>query len=98
MPHKNKTDDYWDKILSEIDMDFIPLEYITTVVVTFRDKKVWEIDVNESALKVENIESTLDEFFKEYETKIDTVDFRLDTKRLKADIGSRTRRFLKVNK
>jgi hypothetical protein len=45
---KHKDDDYWDAILNEIDMDFIPLEYINTVVVKFRDGKVWEIDVEKS--------------------------------------------------
>jgi hypothetical protein len=32
-------DDYWDKILSEIDMDYIPIEYMNTVVVRFHDGK-----------------------------------------------------------
>lgn len=95
---KHKDDDYWDAILNEIDMDFIPLEYINTVVVKFRDGKVWEIDVEKSNQEVKDVEASLDDFFKEYDKQIDTVDFRLDTGKLKRDIGNRTRRFLKVNK
>ena len=42
---KPKNDDYWDEILQSIDMDYIPLEYMSSVVVTFRDGKEWEIEV-----------------------------------------------------
>jgi hypothetical protein len=91
-------DDYWDEILQQIDMDYIPLEYINTVIVTFQDGKQWEIDIEKSSNNIEDTENILDNFFKEYEDTIDTVDFRLDTEQLKNDINKRTKRFLKVNK
>jgi len=95
--HKNR-DDYWNQIFSEIDMDFIPLEYINTVIVTFNDGKEWEIDIKKSVDSTTDVETVLDEFFKEYEHSIETVDFRLDTKGLQNDIAKRTHRFLKLNK
>jgi len=95
--HENR-DDHWDKILSEIDIDYVPLEYIRTVIVTFLDGKQWEIDVVKNDNSETDVETILDNFFQEYEHSIDTVDFRLDTHALKKDIGKRTRRFLKVNK
>ena len=76
-------------------MDYIPMEYMKTVVVKFLDGKEWEIDINKSQLDVENI---LDDFFEEYQDTIDTVDFRLDLNQLKRDIGKRTHKFLKLNK
>lgn len=91
-------DDYWDEILQQIDMDYIPLEYINTVIVTFQDGKQWEIDIEKSSNNIEDTENILDNFFKEYEDTIDTVDFRLDIEQLKNDINKRTKRFLKVNK
>ena len=97
MTHENR-DDHWDKILSEIDIDYVPLEYIRTVIVTFLDGKQWEIDVVKNVNPETDVETILDNFFQEYENSIDTVDFRLDTDALKKDIGKRTRRFLKVNK
>ena len=97
MTHENR-DDHWDKILSEIDIDYVPLEYIRTVIVTFLDGKQWEIDVIKNDNSETDVETILDNFFQEYENSIDTVDFRLDTNALKKDIGKRTRRFLKVNK
>ena len=95
---KPKSDDYWDELLQQIDMNYIPLEYMSTVVVTFLDGKEWEIEVQKSKSEEIDIEKTLDDFFNEYEDKIDTVDFRLDLKKLQNDVAKRTHRFLKLNK
>lgn len=98
MTHDRNRDDYWDKILSEIDMDYIPMEYMSTVVVKFLDGKEWEIDINKSQENDQDVETILDDFFEEYQDTIDTVDFRLDLQQLKKDIGKRTHKFLKLNK
>ena len=95
---KPKNDDYWDEILQSIDMDYIPLEYMSSVVVTFRDGKEWEIEVKKPRDNDLDVEKVLDDFFLEYEDKIDTVDFRLDLKSLQNDVAKRTHRFLKLNK
>ena len=71
------SDEYWEEIFDTIDMDFLPLEYINIIVVTFNDGKVWEIDVNQSSKETKNVDDVLDEFFQEYEHKIESVDFRL---------------------
>lgn len=95
---KPKDDDYWDEILQQIDMDYIPLEYMSSVVVTFTDGKEWEIEVKQSRDNDLDVETVLDDFFTEYEKTIDTVDFRLDLIKLKKDVAKRTHRFLKLNK
>ena len=95
---KPKDDDYWDEILQQIDLDYIPLEYMSSVVVTFTDGKEWEIEVKQSKDNDLDVETVLDDFFTEYENTIDTVDFRLDLKKLKKDVAKRTHRFLKLNK
>lgn len=95
---KPKDDDYWDEILQQIDMDYIPLEYMSSVVVTFTDGKEWEIEVKPSKDNELDVETVLDDFFTEYEDTIDTVDFRLDLRKLKKDVAKRTHRFLKLNK
>ena len=79
-------------------MDYIPMEYMKTVVVKFLDGKEWEIDINKSQQKDMDVENILDDFFEEYQDTIDTVDFRLDLNQLKRDIGKRTHKFLKLNK
>lgn len=79
-------------------MDYIPMEYMSTVVVKFLDGKEWEIDINKSKQNELDVETILDDFFEEYQDTIDTVDFRLDLQQLKKDIGKRTHKFLKLNK
>ena len=97
MKHKN---DYWEDILDDINMDYLPLEYIKLIIVTFKDDKVWEIDLDKSRRtgEINDVEETLAEFFETYENSIVNIDFRLDTVRLKKDIEKRTHRFLKLNK
>jgi hypothetical protein len=100
VPNKDNnvvTDDEWNEILDEVNYDYIPIEYVSTVIVTFLDEKVWEIDV-QNKKNGDDPADVIGEFLEEYDDTIDTVDFRLDTKRLKKDINKRTKRFLKLNK
>jgi acid phosphatase class B len=91
-------DEYWEEIFDSVDMDFLPIEYLDLIVVKFLDGKVWEIDIGKSSKTVDNVEETLEQFFEEYEDNIDTIDFRLNLKKIQNDIGKRTKRFLKLNK
>ena len=92
------SDEYWEEIFESVDMDFLPLEYLDLIIVKFQDGKIWEVDVGKSTNENDNIDDILEQFFEEYEDTIDTIDFRLNTKKLQHDIGKRTRRFLKLNK
>lgn len=91
-------DEYWEEIFDSVDMDFLPIEYLDLIIVKFQDGKVWEIDVGKNSKEADSVEDVLEQFFDEYEDSIDTIDFRLNTKKLQHDIGKRTRRFLKLNK
>ena len=98
MHNDTNSDEYWEEIFDSVDMDFLPIEYLDMVVVKFLDGKVWEIDIGRSKKLNENTEDVLEKFFEEYEDSIDTIDFRLNTKKLINDVGKRTRKFLKTNK
>ena len=91
-------DEYWEEIFDSVDMDFLPIEYLDLIIVKFQDGKIWEIDVGKNSKEADSVEDVLEQFFDEYEDSIDTIDFRLNTKKLQHDIGKRTRRFLKLNK
>lgn len=95
MPNKDK--DYWEDILESISLDYIPIEYISAVVVSFDDGTEWEIEIDEKN-KDEQPDEILDQFFQDYEESILAVDFRLDLESLKKDITKRTKKFLKHNK
>lgn len=92
--------DHWPEVFKDIDIEVVPLEYLHSVRVFFDDGKVWEIDIAKSKKQTpnENLESTLEELFQQYDDVISNVDFRLDTKRLKEDIQARTRTFMKKRK
>lgn len=91
---------HWPEVFKDLDVKVIPLEYLHSVRVFFKDGKIWEIDIAKSKEKTseDNLEETLEELFKQYNDVITNVDFRLDTERLKRDIEARTKYFLKKRK
>lgn len=91
---------HWPEVFEHIDIDVVPLEYLHTIRVEFKDGKIWDIDVAKSVQKSneDNLEATLDELFEQYQDVIVNVDFRLDTARLKSDIKKRTATFMKKRK
>jgi Holliday junction resolvase-like predicted endonuclease len=89
----------WPEIFGEIEIDVVPIEYLHSINVKFKDGKIWEIDVKKSREKKNiNIESALEELFEQYEDAIDSIDFRLDTEKVKYDIKKRTASFMKKRK
>lgn len=91
----------WPEVLGDIKVDVIPLQYLISVRVSFKDKKIWEIDMQSSRKKLGDdgkLEDVLEELFEEYNDAIEHIDFRLDTERLKSDVQRRTRSFMKKGK
>jgi hypothetical protein len=90
----------WEDILDEIEMDYLPIEYISNIVIKFKDGTTWDINIDDSRKKQtqEEIEDSLDQLFEEYDTHIETLDFRLDLERVKHDVSRRVYKFLKLNK
>lgn len=89
---------HWPEVFEDVDIDVVPLEYLESVRVEFKDGKIWDIDINTQKNKVEDLEKSLDDLFDQYQDHIKNVDFRLNTKRVKQDITSRTRKFLKLRR
>lgn len=90
--------DVWPEVLEDVDVKAVPIEYLHSIRVQFADGKIWEIDVQASKDKDFDIEEALEELFEEYEDDISSVDFRVDTERVKSDIQARTASFLKKRK
>ena len=81
-------------------MDYLPVEYMNKVIIRFNSGTVWEVDIHDSKKKqsIDDIETTLEQLFEEYEPDIDSIDFRMDMDTLKADLSKRVARFMKLNK
>jgi hypothetical protein len=89
----------WPEIFEEINVDVVPIEYLHSINVKFKSGKTWEIDIKKTREKPNvNIETALEELFEHYENDIDSIDFRLDTEKVKYDIKKRTKSFMKKRK
>lgn len=89
---------HWPEILKDIDVKVVPLEYLAAIRVSFKDGKVWEVDLKRKQATQDSLETIIEDFFEEYGDTIDSVDFRLDTKKVKADMQRRTSTFMKKRK
>ena len=88
--------DYWPEVLKDVEIKAVPVKYIASVHVTFNDGKSWNIDIDqEKMLGDDSLEKTLDDFFKEYNELIQSVEFQLDTPTLVNDVKSQTKTFMK---
>jgi hypothetical protein len=91
---------HWPEVFGEVKLNVLPLRYLHAVMVNFKDGKTWEIKVTAKTKKEgwETFEKSLSELFKTYESRIENIDFKLDTDRVKKDIEKETQKFLKKKK
>lgn len=90
----------WPEVFGEVTLHVLPLRYLHSVVITFKDGKIWEVKMTAETKKKgwKSFEESLSELYKSYEHSINDVDFKLDTARIKKDIELNTQRFLKKRK
>lgn len=101
MPKNNKLPpeivNHWPEVFEHVEIKAIPLEYLDSIDVHFYDGKVWNIDLKDDK-SAESLEETLQTFFNEYDDVIKSVDFSLNTAKVKQDVQARTRSFMKKRK
>jgi hypothetical protein len=87
----------WPEVFSEIKLNVVPLRYLHAILVTFKDGKVWEIKMDQQGRKPnwDELEKNIQEMFRTYEDKIENIDFRLDTDKVKKDVIKASQKFLK---
>lgn len=89
--------DQWPEVFGDIDVQAVPLAYLHSMLITFKDGKVWDINVAAHIRShgSDNLEEHLEDLISSYEDVIENIDFRLDVERVKKDIIKKTRSFLK---
>jgi len=90
--------EHWPEVFGEITLNVIPLKYLDSITIKFKNEKVWEINLRsekEAKSDWEAFETHLKEMLSSYESDIDNVDFKLDTERVKKDMIKYTNKFLK---
>lgn len=91
--------DRWPEVFGEITLNVVPLKYLHAVKITFKNRKVWEIELeNDSKINWDNFEKQVKEIVSQYEDNIENIDFKLDTDRIKKDITKHTKKFLNNKK
>ena len=90
----------WPEIFEGIQLNVVPLKYLNSIQITFKNEKVWDIDVTSKRQEMtwQDVEKNIHQLFAEYQDEIENVDFKLDTEKLKSDIIRSTSRFLKKRK
>lgn len=90
----------WPEIFKDVEVKAVPVKYIKSIQVQFTDGKIWIIDIDQEKISEEDfsVEDELEAFFDEYDDQIESVDFKLDTKKVIYDVKKRTNRFLKKRK
>jgi hypothetical protein len=88
---------HWPEVFGEVKVNVLPLRYLHSVLVNFKDGKTWEIKITKQTRDAgwNHFEKSISELVKNYEEKIDNVDFKLDTDRVKKDMTKGTDKFLK---
>jgi len=91
---------HWPEVFGDVCLNVVPLRYLHTVLVNFKDGKTWEIKITAKAKKDgwSIFEQSLSEMVKNYEDSIDNIDFKLDTEHVRRDIEKTTQKFLKKKK
>ncbi len=90
----------WPEIFKDVEISAVPIEYIHSVHVYFKDGKVWQIDMDKQndingEGDINRVEESLESFLAEYNDQISHVDFRLNTSKVVQDVKSRTKSFMK---
>ena len=91
---------HWPEVFGDVQLNVLPIRYLDTVLVNFKDGKTWEIKITAKARREgwPSLEKSLTDICKTYEDNIDNVDFKLDTERVRKDIEFSTKKFLKKKK
>ena len=92
--------DHWPEVFGEVKLNVLPLRYLDVVLINFKDGKVWEIKMTAKTKREgwESLEKSLSELAKTYGSRIDNINFKLDTAKVKKDIEKSTNNFLKKRK
>jgi len=92
--------DLWPEVFEGIKIKSLPLKYLESVSINFKDGKSWEVKLTAKAKKDgwDVFCNSLSELLLSYEDRIDDIDFKLNTVRVKKDIERSTSKFLKKQK
>jgi hypothetical protein len=92
--------DQWPEIFNEIDVKAVPLEYLDSMRIIFKDGKIWLFRLKNKSkiVETEEFKENLEALIETYRENIEHIDFRLDVNKVKKDIVKKTTSFMKTKK
>lgn len=92
--------DQWPEIFNEIDVKAVPLEYLDSMRIIFKDGKIWLFRLKNKSkiVETEEFKENLEALIETYRENIEHIDFRLDVDKVKKDIVKKTTSFMKTKK
>jgi len=90
----------WPEVFGEVNLNVMPLRYLHAVLINFKDGKTWEIRITSKTKTAgwDSFQRSLSELVKRYNHRVEDIDFKLDTQRVRRDIEKETQKFLKKKK
>jgi hypothetical protein len=91
---------HWPEVFGDVRLNVLPLGYLHSVLVNFKDGKTWEIRITSGTKRKgwSAFERNLEELVRTYDDRVQDIDFKLDTERVRKDIEKSTQKFLKKKK
>lgn len=92
--------DQWPEIFNEIDVKAVPLEYLDSMRIIFKDGKIWLFRLKNKSkiVETEEFKESLETLIETYRDSIEHIDFRLDVDKVKKDVVKKTTSFMKNKK
>ena len=83
-------------MFEDLYMNTMPVAYLNSIKLEFKNGRVWEIRVPDLLAKAEadDVADKLLDIFQEYNEEISKLDFEIDVEKLKEDIAKETKKFL----
>ena len=87
----------WPEIFEDVSLNVVPIQYLCSIHVKFKDQKIWDINIKQEHRQEQwqVIEKNIQEIIKTYKKNIESIDFKLDTDKIKKDISRTTHKFLR---
>lgn len=88
--------DVWPEVFSEVTLNVLPLAYVDTVLINFKDGKSWEIGISPGKnTKLKEFEKGISDIIRSYEDHIDDVDVKINTIKVKRDVQKSIKKMLR---
>jgi len=86
----------WPEIFEDLYVNTVPISYLECIRLEFNNGRIWEIDVKGQLLSnsCDAVTSRILETFREYQSEIVKLDFKIDIFKMQNDISDQTNKLL----